>query len=135
VARVVRRASELVMVRADVAGELVDVGLARDREVDDLAAADLRRFWSDHQAGRNPFERWEASEYPTFEAPERVAERVRAFVGALDRPAVVVSHSELIRLAMPLLGVEDEPVPFGGFVVAGTIAPARPASTSEGVAR
>jgi broad specificity phosphatase PhoE len=129
----VRRAPELVMVRADLDGELVDVGLARDRAADE-AAADLHRFWADHREGRNPFERWEASEYPTFEAPAVVAERVGRFVSTLERPAVVVSHSELIRLAVALLGLGDEPLPFGGVVVAGTIGAAQPASAPEGVA-
>lgn len=134
VARVVRRAPELVMVRADLDGELVDVGLARDRVAGEAAAADLHRFWADHHEGRNPFERWEASEYPTFEPPELVAERVCGFVAALDRPAVVVSHSELIRLAMALLELDDEPPPFGGVVLAGTLRPAGPGSAAEEVA-
>jgi broad specificity phosphatase PhoE len=134
VSRVVRRAPALEMVRADLAGELVDVGLARDRAGTAAAAADLQRFWSDHRAGRNPFERWEASEYPTFETPDVVAERVRGFLQTLDRPVLVVSHSELIRLALPLLGLADESVPFGGVVVAGTIDPGRPVTAPEGVA-
>jgi broad specificity phosphatase PhoE len=106
------QAPALAMVRARLDGSLVDVGLARDR-ADGAPGDELRAFWRDHADGLDPFDRWHTGAYATFETPDEVADRVRAFLDALVPPAVVVSHSEIIRIAHEVLGVEPGGLPFG----------------------
>lgn len=122
----------LAMVRARLGTRLVDVGLARDRATGHEADPDLSSFWDDHSSGRNPFERWEQEAYPTFESPSEVQDRVVGCLRALASPAVVVSHSELIRLAAKAFGVAGAEIGFGEVLVLGTITARanRPGGTS-----
>jgi broad specificity phosphatase PhoE len=113
-------APDLVMVRARVGDRLVDIGLARDR----AASSDLDEFWADHRAGRNPFDRWEAEAYESFESPGAVARRLQGFVHDVDgrpAPAVAVTHSELIRIAARDLGLAGEDLRFGDVLFVGTM--------------
>jgi broad specificity phosphatase PhoE len=104
----------LAMVGAQLGSRLVDVGLARDRAAGHAAGADLASFWDDHSSGRNPFERWEEDAYPTFESPAEVQARVLDCLRGLGEPAVVVTHSEIIRLAARASRVDADDVGFGG---------------------
>jgi len=129
-------APALVMVRARVGDRLVDIGLARDRG----ASADLDAFWGDHRAGRNPFDRWEAEAYPSFESPADVAGRLWAFLRQVDAaagPDVVVTHSELIRIAARDLGLGGgDDLRFGDVLFVGTMlgAPAGAERATGGLA-
>lgn len=116
-----RHAPGLAMVRARLGSRLVDVGLAQDRAAGHDADPDLASFWDDHSSGRNPFERWEQEAYPSFESPSDVQDRVVRSLRALGSPAVVVSHSELIRLAAKAWGVTGAEIGFGDLLVLGTI--------------
>lgn len=116
---------QLVMVRVRVGSRLVDLGLARDVVNDDAAAADLRAFWADHRAGNNPFDAWEAERYATFESPSEVRARVVGYLASIGGPAVVVTHSELIRIAAGAFGARGDDLGFGGMVLVDTLAAGR----------
>lgn len=116
---------DLVMVRVRVGDRFVDVGLARDVAGESAAGADLRSFWDDHRAGRNPFDAWEAGHYATFESPAEVTGRVVGFLAGVGDPAVVVTHSELIRLAAEAFGARGDDVGFGGVLAVDTLAAQR----------
>lgn len=120
-----REAADLVMVRTRLDDGLVDIGLARDRAHGD-PVDDLDAFWRDHRDGRNPFDRWEARAYPSFEPPDVVHARLCAFFLRVAPPAIVVTHSELIRMAARSVG-RDGHVGFGEWLT--LTADDRPATT------
>ncbi len=119
-------APALVMVRVRLGGRLVDVGVARDAACDlpagDAAASDLEAFWADHRAGIRPFDAWEAGRYPSFETPAEVRARVVGYLASLGGPAVVVTHSELIRIAAAAFGAAGGAPRFGEVVMVDTLA-------------
>lgn len=122
-------APALAMVRVRVTGRLVDLGVARDLAAglppEDPAVADLAAFWADHRAGIRPFDAWEAGRYPSFESPAEVRARVVGYLAALHGPVVVVTHSELIRLATGDIGALRAAPPFGEVVLLDTLEPLR----------